>query len=79
MSIRALLSAADGSDREVDLRKETIDQIHDHELLWIDITGEDDEDLRIVRDALRSTRRWRRRWPRSCGGRMHRSWMVPLS
>ena len=53
MSIRALLSSADGSEREVDLRKETIDRIRDHELLWIDITGEEDGDLRIVRDALK--------------------------
>ena len=52
MSIRALLSAADGSDREVDLRDEKIRQIHDNELVWIDITGDDAGDLRIVRDAL---------------------------
>lgn len=53
MSIRALLSAADGSDREVDLREETIDRIRHHELLWVDITGDEDGDLRIVRDALK--------------------------
>jgi Mg2+ and Co2+ transporter CorA len=53
MSIRALLSAADGSDREVDLRNETMERIRDHELLWVDITGEEDGDLQIVRDALK--------------------------
>jgi magnesium transporter len=53
MSIRALLSAADGSDREVDLREETIERISDDELLWVDITGNEGDDLRIVRDALK--------------------------
>jgi magnesium transporter len=52
MSIRALLSAADGSDREVDLREEKIERIHDNELLWVDITGEDGGDLRIICEAL---------------------------
>ena len=51
MTIRALLSAADGSDREVDLRDEAIERIRDDELLWVDITGDDEEDLQD---------RWRR-------------------
>ena len=52
MSIRALLSAADGSDREVDLRHEPVDRIRDDELLWVDVSGEDADDLGILRDAL---------------------------
>ena len=52
MSIRALLSSADGNDREVDLREETFERIGDHELLWVDISGEEDGDVRIVREAL---------------------------
>ena len=39
MSIRALLSAADGSDREVDLRHKPVDRIRDDELLWVDVSG----------------------------------------
>ncbi len=53
MTILAILSAADGSDREVDLRGEVLDRIDDHELLWVDITGADEADVRVVRDALR--------------------------
>ena len=52
MSIRALLSAADGSDREVDLREKPVDRIPDDELLWIDVSGDEEGDLRILRDAL---------------------------
>jgi magnesium transporter len=52
VSIRALLSAADGTDREVDLRHEPIDRIRDDELLWVDISGVDPDDLGILRDAL---------------------------
>jgi magnesium transporter len=53
MSIETLLSSADGSDRTIDLRYGTIDRIRDDELLWIDISGDDENDLRIVREALR--------------------------
>jgi magnesium transporter len=52
MSIRALLSAADGSEREVDLREGPIERIRDDELLWVDLSGEDPDDLGIVRDGL---------------------------
>ena len=52
MSITALLSAADGTDREVDLRDKSIERIGDDELLWVDITGGDADELRIVGDAL---------------------------
>ena len=52
MSIRVLLSASDGSDREVDMRDEAIKHIRDDQLLWIDITGDDDEDLKVIRAAL---------------------------
>jgi magnesium transporter len=53
MSIETLLSSADGSDRTVDLREGMIDSIRDDELLWIDVTGNDDDDVRIVSAALR--------------------------
>ncbi len=52
MSIRALLSSADGSDREVDLRHKPVDRIRDDELLWVDVSGEDPDDPGILRDAL---------------------------
>jgi magnesium transporter len=52
MSIRALLSAADGTDRELDLRETPIASIGDDELLWVDVTGDDPEDVSILRDAL---------------------------
>ena len=53
MSIRATPLRGRRSDREVDLRDEPLDRIDDDELLWVDITGDDDADVRIVRDALR--------------------------
>jgi Mg2+ and Co2+ transporter CorA len=52
MSIQALLSSADGSDREVDLRDESIRRIGDDELLWVDVTGGDADELQAIRDAL---------------------------
>src|SRR6187200_1967096 len=52
MSIETLLSSADGTDRAVDLRDKLVDRIRDDELLWIDITGDDEAEVRIVRDAL---------------------------
>jgi magnesium transporter len=52
VSIRSLRSAADGTDREVDLREPVADDLGDDELLWVDITGDDEEDRRVVRDAL---------------------------
>lgn len=52
MTIRALLSASDGSDREVDLRDWRGEPVPDDHLLWIDVTGDEAEDLELVRDAL---------------------------
>jgi magnesium transporter len=52
MSIRSLRSAADGTDREVDLRAHAVDDVGDDELLWVDITGDDEEDRRVVHEAL---------------------------
>jgi magnesium transporter len=52
MSIRSLLSAADGSDREVDLREKPVGRIPDDQLLWIDVSGDEERDLEILRDAL---------------------------
>jgi Mg2+ and Co2+ transporter CorA len=52
MSIRALLSSADGSDREVDLRHGQVDRIRDDELLWVDVSGDDPDVPGILRDAL---------------------------
>ena len=52
MSIETLLSLADGSDRAVDLRDKRVDRIRDDELLWVDITGDDEADVKVVRHAL---------------------------
>ena len=52
MSITALLSSADGSDREVDLRTGRIDRVRDDELLWVDLTGDDGEEIEVLRRAL---------------------------
>lgn len=52
MSIETLLSSADGSDRTVDLREGRIGQIRDDELLWVDVSGDDEAELQIVCDAL---------------------------
>ena len=52
MSIVTLLSAGDGTDREVDLREHRLDRIGKDELLWVDITGDDEEDRGIIHDAL---------------------------
>ena len=52
MTIETLLSSSDGSDRAVDLRDKLVDQIRDDELLWVDITGDEEAEVRIVRDAL---------------------------
>lgn len=52
MSIETLLSSSDGSDRAVDLRDKLVDRIHDDELLWVDITGDDEGEVRTVGGAL---------------------------
>jgi magnesium transporter len=52
MTIETLLSAADGSDREVDLREKAIKRIGKDELLWVDISGDDPDELEIIREAL---------------------------
>jgi magnesium transporter len=52
MSITALLSSADGSDRELDLRADGVDRVRDDELLWVDIVGDDEEEIEVVRRAL---------------------------
>jgi magnesium transporter len=52
MSIETLLSSSDGSDRAVDLREKPLDRIADDELLWVDVTGDDEAELEIIRGAL---------------------------
>jgi len=52
MSIETLLSSSDGSDRAVDLRDKLVDHIRDDQLLWIDISGDDEAEVQIVREAL---------------------------
>jgi magnesium transporter len=52
VSIEALLSSSDGSERGVDLREWSIGRVRDDELLWVDITGHEAEDVQIVREAL---------------------------
>src|SRR5688572_5646501 len=53
MTIRALLSAADGSDHEVDLHRWRGEPVRDDQLLWIDVTGDEEEDLQLISAALR--------------------------
>ena len=54
MSIRALLSRADGTDADVDL-SELSHRLDDDELLWVDLGAPSDEELDVVRTALRLT------------------------
>ncbi len=52
MSIEALLSSADGSDAEVNLRTKQMRTIGDDQLLWVDVTDPSDEDLATLEAAL---------------------------
>jgi magnesium transporter len=52
MSIQTLLSSADGRDREIDLRDQSIRRIGKDQLLWVDITGDDADELAAVGDTL---------------------------
>ena len=52
MSIKALLSSADGSDIEVDLGSTPMRRIDDDQLLWVDVTAPSDEDLATLEASL---------------------------
>lgn len=55
MSIRALLSRADGSDAEVDLADVTARRIKQDELLWVDAVDPTEDEVAAVRKALKLT------------------------
>lgn len=55
MSIRALLSRADGSDAEVDLADFTSRRIKQDELLWVDALDPTEDEAGVVRKALKLT------------------------
>ena len=52
MSIKALLSGADGADESIDLRAWKRRAIAKHELLWVDAQGPDADERGLIRDAL---------------------------
>ncbi len=52
MSIEALLSSADGSDIEVNLRTKRMRSIGDDQLLWVDVTDPSDDDLATLEAGL---------------------------
>lgn len=55
MSIRALLSGADGSDAEVDLGDVTARRIKQDQLLWVDALDPTDDEAGVVHKALKLT------------------------
>ena len=55
MSIRALLSRADGSDAEIDLGDVTSRPIRQDELLWVDALDPTEDEAGVVRKALKLT------------------------
>jgi Mg2+ and Co2+ transporter CorA len=52
MTIEALLSSADGTDVEVDLRTERMRRIGDDQLLWVDVADPSDDDLETLAASL---------------------------
>ena len=55
MSIRALLSRADGSDAEIDLGDVTSARVKQDELLWVDALDPTEDEAGVVRKALKLT------------------------
>lgn len=52
MALSAFLYDAEGHDQDVDLTAEQICSIKDNQLLWIDVDGPDDGDLRTLQELL---------------------------
>jgi magnesium transporter len=52
MGIRAYLYDADGSDRAVDLHDRVMSDLNDRQLLWIDVTGQDRNEIEQVGAAV---------------------------
>jgi magnesium transporter len=52
VTLTALLSAADGTDVEVDLRERRMRTIGEDQLLWVDVTDPSDEDLKTLGSSL---------------------------
>ncbi len=53
MSIRALLSRAEGSDADIDLADIASRSVRPDELLWVDAHAPTDDEMGLMRDALR--------------------------
>ena len=52
MTVSSRLFDADGTDQAVDVDSTPLDQLTDRQLLWVDIEGTDERELRAVTDAL---------------------------
>ena len=52
MNILTYLYDADGSDREIDLEKDTLGKINDKQLLWVNILERDEETIKYVSQTL---------------------------
>jgi magnesium transporter len=52
MNVTTRLFDADGTDDEVDLDASTVERLTDRQLLWVDIHGAADEELRSVGESL---------------------------
>lgn len=52
MSIRTYLYDADGSDKEVELDESVADHLSDRQLLWVDVSGNDPQEIERVGSLL---------------------------
>ena len=48
MATRAYLYDATGKDREVPLTQQAVSDLHDKQLLWVDVREFDDSELRLL-------------------------------
>ena len=63
--IKAFLYDARGHDREIELSPNTCEQLEQDQLLWIDVTGRDESDLKTLAELMPMIDR---RVIRSCTG-----------
>src|SRR5687767_843948 len=52
MTVDSTLFDADGTDEPVELDKSVVEGLTDRQLLWVDVHGPDEDQLRHVADAL---------------------------
>jgi magnesium transporter len=53
MSLQAYLYNADGTDQEVEFNEKIVKKLNDRQLLWVDITGREEEDVESVASILK--------------------------